>query len=183
MTMREKIARALYEKAAFAPWGSWDEALPSAKAGWLSSADTVLDAIREPDEAMLAAGNLIVQRGGLFSASSVWCPMVNAASGGREEFACPRCGGMGWVQKGATGQPGTTYQNCPACDATGILYKDAEQFRADTRTRRGRHGECVRHLRPYPCSDCEQEAQWAAERTRARDTQPKAGEEANDANA
>ncbi len=52
MKMRETIARALVVGEI---WSSWEDMPPVVREGWLDYADAVLDAMREPDAAMVKA--------------------------------------------------------------------------------------------------------------------------------
>jgi len=45
----------------------------------------------------------------------------------REEFACPRCGGMGWVEVKCAYNP-SIFPDCPNCDGAGVVDKDGNPF-------------------------------------------------------
>lgn len=83
MTMREKIARALAAHAcriadksgADLPADIWEQGLPQA--------DAALNAMREPDEAMIEAGDEITSHACNYDtvdAADVWAAMIDAAS-------------------------------------------------------------------------------------------------------
>ena len=93
--MIERIARTLYARssqrriAAGAQDGqpigsaSWDELADNARRPWLGDATAALDAIREPDQAMKAAGAEFFEEGdakqNAFAAAIVYEAMIEAA--------------------------------------------------------------------------------------------------------
>lgn len=92
MNMREKLARALALKDAQAgPQSRFIDQYASHEAyveahwqGRLGAVDAVLDTLREPDEAMIAAGELSSDiEGGWEGPRFCWTVMLDAAKAGR----------------------------------------------------------------------------------------------------
>ena len=93
MTMREKMARAGYEKAVrnsvvrFPNDGdilqmsfhSWENQSDALKADWLTVVDAQLDALREPTKAMYDAAD----GGGEYNTRWIWETMILAAREGK----------------------------------------------------------------------------------------------------
>lgn len=91
--MRERVARAIYERPRFdgrqsRSLKSWDDLREADRTMWRRNADAALDALREPDEAMLRSGGSAfdhpsVYMGGPSSAAlrtvpKIWQAMLDA---------------------------------------------------------------------------------------------------------
>ena len=77
-TPLERAARALFWSRG---GGNWNEASQIEKDGWITSARSAIEEIREPSEAMLNAGNVTGDYEYYGSPEEQWPAMIDAALG------------------------------------------------------------------------------------------------------